>query len=162
MCGPAAIAVAAVVVIGVVKSVAEQDAQNDANEYNARIAERNKQVAEMQAVQAEQRGELEEANHRRKVSLLKGRQRASFGGSGALVDEGSPLDVALDTIETEEIDALNIQFNTKNEVFGHKERAVGFSSQAALARSQKKSPLLAGVGGGLSAFAGSGSLLSGK
>lgn len=147
-------------------------AANSAAEYNAQLQKRNADVADMQAKDAIQRGEVEEKQFRLNVSKLKGQQRAGFGASGAVVDSGSSLDVLKDTAEFGELDALTIRHNAAVEAWGFKNQAANFTGQADLSRLQKRSAgfaagstLITGAGqvaGQATTYAGAGAFGGGK
>jgi len=118
----------------------QQVAQNRAIEYQAQIQDNNAEIMEMQAQDAEARGESEETDLRRKVSRLKGAQRAKYGASGVVTDAGSPLDALLDTTAEEERDALTIRHNAAMEAWGHRVSAADTRSQANLTRYRKVDP----------------------
>lgn len=132
-------------------------AQNKAADYNAEIQQRNAQIAGMQAKEAGKRGELEQKQLRLNIAKTRGAQRAAFGASGVLVDEGSALDVLEDTNYLGEQDSLTLKHNTAMEVWGIKNQAAGFESKAGLLKSQKKSAVIAG---GTTLLTGTGSLLA--
>jgi hypothetical protein len=135
----------------------EVQAQNQAAEYNAAIArqnayiqEENARLAEQRAADATRRGEIEEKQHRLRVSQFIGEQRTSFAGSGVVVGSGSPLTNVQDTAAAGEYDALTIKHNAAMEAWGNtmqarNERLIGqtYSTQAQMYQSQKRSPLLA-------------------
>ncbi len=152
MCGPAA-AVAGIAVLGAGLAFGKQDAANQANEYNARVAENNARVADIQASQAVERGRISSVQSRLQTKRLIGQQRSAFGASGALVDEGSSLDAVLDTASFGEVDALTIQYNADIEAFGHKAKASSFRSTAAINRASNVSPFAAAGGSLLSSAA---------
>jgi hypothetical protein len=118
-------------------------AANQAAQYNAEMAKRNQEVANLQAVDAQQRGDLEEKQFRLNLSKQKGEMRAGAGASGAVVDTGSALDNLLDTVEYGELDALTIRHNTAMEVWGFKNQAANMYGQSELFRTSKQSVGLA-------------------
>lgn len=99
-----------------------------------RAAKYNAKVAELQAKDALERGHMAESEHRRKVALLTGKQRASAGASGTVVDIGSNFDVISDTQFFGGMDALTLRHNATKEAWGY--RAQNFPTS---------SPLLAGA-----------------
>jgi hypothetical protein len=118
--------------------------------YNQAVAENNAQVAEYQAEDAIQRGELEEKQHRLQVERLKGKQRASIASSGFLVDADTAADVTMDTVEMGERDALAIRSNAEREAWAYKVQASNSRQQGALdmyaGQSGAGSTLLSGAG----------------
>lgn len=131
-------------------------AQNQANEFNARMAEQNAataaqnaDIAKQQSSGAIREGEIEEKQHRLRVAQLKGEQRTSFAGGGVVVDRGSAMDTLQDTTKWGELDALTIRTNAAKEAWGYDVEARNYktqqnalTSQASMYRSQKRSPLL--------------------
>jgi len=118
-------------------------AANQAAQYNAEMSKRNAEVANMQAADAQQRGELEEKQFRLNLSKQKGEMRAGYGASGAVVDSGSALDNLTDTVEYGELDALTIRHNTAMEVWGLKNQAANYMGQSELFRTSRRSVGLA-------------------
>ena len=146
-------------------------AENQANAYNAQVASNNAQILSQQASiasqkagQAQRAGEQQEKRFRERGEQLKGSQRALYGSSGVVVDQGSAMDVAQDTAEQIELDALNIAHNTALQVFDFEQEARNLqfqsgeaSSQADMLRSRKRSSFLPVMGdllSGLGAYAG--------
>ena len=140
MCSPGLAVFGGAMALGGISAYQEQKAQNAALEYNAKLAERNAEVSEMQAKQAGERGELEEKQLRARTSRIKGEQRTAFARSGAAVDEGSSLDVLLDTAKFGEMDALTVRYNAEVEAWGYREEAEGYRGAAALSRMQRRDP----------------------
>lgn len=130
-------------------------AQNAAAEYNARVLDRNAKIADMQAEDAAQRGRLEEQQQRLRIKKLVGEQRSAFASSGVVVDQGSPLDAIVSTVEEGELDALTIRHNAAVEQWGYNEEATNLRSQSTLLRLSKKN---AGAAGATSLLTSAGSL----
>lgn len=124
---------------GVKTSMDNQKAQNNAAEYQAKILERNAQVAEINAGYVEKQGKIDEKQHRLMVSSAIGTQRATGAGSGALVGDGSNLDLTQDTAGFGEIDALTIRRNASVDAWKVRNQVVDLESQAALSRAKKGS-----------------------
>lgn len=106
MADPATIAIVASVAsagFGAVSAISQSKSQQ-------KIAERNAQIAEQQAVQIEQEAAFEESLKRSQTQKLKARQRAAQGASGGAVDIGSDLLVLEETAVLGEIDALTIRY----------------------------------------------------
>ena len=108
---------AAVAVIGAATSaygqIQSSNAQKAQANFQSKMAERNAQIAETNATLAEQEGKeakrigYENAvRKRQEVASVVSAQRAAFSASGAQVDQGSALDLSLDTVEKGELDAL--------------------------------------------------------
>ena len=150
MCVSAAVmAVAALVTsaIGIAvstySSYQKQEATNTAAEYNAKVYEQNAQLAEEQASSIEQQGDIEAKQFRLYVSKFKGSQRSSFAGSGVVVDEGSAMDVLMDTTTYGELDALTIKRNAAKEAWSYRQQAKIYRSQGSLSLLNRGSSSLA-------------------
>ena len=75
-----------------------------------KIAERNAQIAENQAIQVQQEAAFEESRKRSEVQRLKASQRAAQGAAGGGVDTGSNLLILEETAVIGEQDALTIRY----------------------------------------------------
>jgi len=141
--------------IAMVKVAAQQQtarAEQERYEYQAQVNENNRKIAEWQSQDAIQRGEVEEANYRTKVSQLKGRQRSVLAAGGVEVDTGSALDTLQDTAELGELDALTIRSNAARESYDYEMEAMNFSANAGLNRIAGKNARRAGNMGSLSSL----------
>jgi hypothetical protein len=128
-------------------------------EYQAKIDDNNRKVAEWKAADAKARGAKEEASHRVKVAALKGRQRSALAASGVVVDSGSALDILGDTASLGELDALTIRSNAEREAYEHKVDASNLTANAGMKRMGAKNSLIAGkIGATTSLLSGAGSV----
>lgn len=128
MCDP----LTASVVIGAGGTLFSAYSQNKESKYNAKIAQNNALINENLAKDAENRGAVDEANHRLKVAQMKSSQRAKFGATGADVNVGSALEVQADTAMMGELDALTIRSNAAREAYGYRGNAANIKSQSSL------------------------------
>lgn len=149
MCEPATLATIAIIGSAMSAGVSafgaykETQAANASAEYNARVSERNKQIADMQANQARQQGEVDARAKAREISKLIGSQRAGFAGSGMLVDTGSAQDITEETAAFGALDAMTIRRNAANQAWGYQVQGLNYQSQADLARMSKRNPYTA-------------------
>lgn len=90
-------------VMGQQKQAQAQQAQAS---YQAKVAEKNQELATEQARAARKEGYDASVRKRQEVASIIGSQRAVAGASGATVDSGSFLDLNMDTAEKGEMDAL--------------------------------------------------------
>lgn len=111
MCNPAVIGLAMMAVGGAVQA----NQQRIDGEVASNVAEYNAKLAERKAQDTVNRGQEEENKHRRKVSALKGQQKAQFGASGVELDSGSASDILAETEVLGEYDALTIRGNAERE-----------------------------------------------
>ena len=138
MCDPATAAIAASAGVQAKAAYNSVKAANIAAEYNAKIMENNAALAREKANINKEKGEEQARRHRLKISKLKGTQRSAFASSGVVVDSGSALDVLLDTVQTEQLDAIDIKRNASIEVWQSKASAQNFEQQANLSRLKRR------------------------
>lgn len=116
---------------------------NKTARFNQEQAARAAELAETQASQVQQRGAVEERQHRLQVAKLIGKQRAGFGASGVRVDTGSAYDVVSGSRIFGEMDAQTIAYNAAIESWAKREEASQFRSQYSFYKRQRTSPGLA-------------------
>lgn len=102
------------------------------------VASNNAKLAEMQALDAIERGGADELELRRAGARLKGAQATRFA-AGDVQIQGSALDVLEQTDRMVEADAATIRRNAANEAWARRTEAAGYRAQA-----RGTSPLLAG------------------
>jgi hypothetical protein len=145
MCGPAAAVVfGASALVGAYSSYKQQDAANQANEYNAQMAERNAELSKQQAFEALQLGNQDIAKIKKNAATVRGMQRASLGASGAKVDAGSAAQVQQDTLVMSDQDAMTARLNAKKQYDASMIQAQDYRFQARAARAGNSSAALAG------------------
>lgn len=130
-------------------------AQQDEANYQKAIMDRNAQIAELNAQDAERRGKIEEKQLRLKTAATIGQARSDLSGSGVLVDDGSPLDIQTDTAGWGEFDVQTQRWNTAKEVWNTRNQAANYSAQGQLYAMKGSNAASAGTWGA------GGSLLSG-
>ena len=113
---------------------AQGQAQREAAESQAQLAEWNAEVAGLQQKDAIARGAEEEQRFRTGVRGLIGSQRAAFAGSGVDVGFGSAVDVQADAAFLGELDALTIRTNAAREAWGYQVQGEDLQRRAAVAR----------------------------
>ena len=163
MSGYASATAAVVALAGTGMSVMAQQKQaqqqQSAAEYQAKVAEQNKELADEQSAAVKRQGYDDAQRKRAQTAGIIGTQRAIAGASGATVDTGSNLDMQLDTAEKGELDALGIQQQSLDQA--HNIAIQGWNSgQQAQAYSWKASntdPTGAMIGTALGGIASAGS-----
>lgn len=78
------------------------------------------QLADWQALDAEQRGKVEEKKMRRQTNQTIGSERVNAAAQGVDVNSGSALDVQADAAYLGELDALTIRKNAAKEAWGYR------------------------------------------
>lgn len=123
--------------------------------YQSKMAERNAQISELQAKDAEKRGAIEEAQHRLKVQGMIGEQKSALAAGGVAVDTGSPLDILVDTAGLGEFDAQVIRRNASREAWAARTQAQGYRAEAGALKTAGNNAYTSGIVGA------GGSLLTG-
>lgn len=121
-----------------------QDATNKQAKYQAAIARNNAIAAEYEGEYAKEASEEKAKQHRKALNAFLGEQRAAQGASGMVADEGSFLDVTLDTVEQGKMDELAILHEGDKAVWQAEVQAQNYNSQANLYEMSQSSPFLAG------------------
>ena len=141
-------------IVGVKGQMDQGKAANNQAQYNAGISRKNAVAAEYAAKDAILRGQRDELTTRLEYKQIKGKQRAAFAANGVVVDEGSALDVVLDTVAIGEFDALTVRSNAAKEAFNYREQGEEFSSQAWMQTVAGKDAKRAGYMGAAGSFLG--------
>lgn len=136
----------------------QSQAAKSQGEYQAKVARNNERVAEMQAADAKERGDVAAAAVRRKYAALEGTQAASLAARGLDISEGSANSILTDTNFFGDFDQRTTRSNAAREAWGYKVRAGNFSGDAAAyqAGADAQNPYLSGVLAGTSAYFGGG------
>lgn len=145
----------AIGVLGAVVSAVGQytamQAQAEAAEYNAEVAERNRRAVLGQTA-------LDISDERLHNRRVIGSMRAAFGANGFAV-AGSPLDVLSDTVQEQEYDIAKKDYAGKLKAEGYTEQANLYKMEADASRTAGviglASGLLGGFGSAISNSAGS-------
>jgi hypothetical protein len=135
--------VAVTAVAGITQAVGgaqEAAAQNRMLEYNASVDRQNASLQDQAASYTRFQAERNAAKERVKTGLLIGAQRAKMGGSGALVDSGSFLDVTMDTAEQGAYDAMAIMQQGDVEAWRHEVQAQQYREKATMTLKSKSNP----------------------
>lgn len=125
-------ATAASTVVGFMGSMQQGRAAQAQANYQAAVSRNNAQMAEWQAQDAIKRGQIEEDQHRRKVSQFIGTQRVGFGASGFDLGDETAVDILGDTAAMGEYDALTIRNNAAREAWGYRVQGSNYTAEANL------------------------------
>lgn len=112
--------------------------------YLAQLSRQRQQIAEQQANDALQRGQVAEQKQRDLTAQRIGTQQAALAAQGTDL-EGSPTDILGDTARAGEQDALTIRNNAAREAWGFQVQGAGYGADAALRESYEPSYLGAGA-----------------
>lgn len=116
------LAIAGAMLSAVGTFVSAQD-QADMSEYNAAVAQQNAELATQKAA-------YDEKLHNQEVRRFLASQRALYGKSGVVADEGSPLLVMDETVKKGAMDALAIRYGGQLESLRAKSAANLYNMQA--------------------------------
>lgn len=104
--------------------------------YQANIAEQNAALAELRAVDAETRGDLEVERLATRTAGLIGRQRAATGASGVLLNEGSPQAIRESTEAMRDADIAMLRNNAARSAWGHRVQEANYRADSSSRRAQ--------------------------
>lgn len=125
-------------VVSVLGAVQQNRGQQAMASYEAQQADRNRQVAELNAKDAITRGRIEEQAKRRETQQRIGAITASVGGSGVLLDgDSSASNIIGDTAQFGELDALTIKSNAEKEAYNFRVQGQNFAGQRDMALMKK-------------------------
>ena len=136
--------------LSIMGTMQQTDAANKQAAYQAQVAANNAQAAENEAAYARAQGEKNYQAKRRETLQVVGAQRAAEGASGAVVDNGSFMDVSLDTVERGTYDALALLDEGNRAAWRAENQAINYTNQSQLYAASQKSALLPAAGSLLS------------
>ena len=116
--------------------------------FGSKVAGLNAEMANLQAEDAINRGNLAAGRHMQEVRGLEGAQRAAYAAQGLAVGQGSPAAVMEDTRTLGAADASQIRLNAYREAFGYRREATGYASQARIARANARTGVRSTLLGG--------------
>ncbi|WP_192956071.1 hypothetical protein [Klebsiella pneumoniae] len=130
MCGPVAVGVAMVAM-----SAMQAYSQHQQGKYAQAVANQNADIAETQAQDAVNRGNIQAEEVRRRNRQAAGTQAATMGATGADLSSGTSLDIFGDTAQFGTLDALTTVNNAQREAYGYQTQAANYEAQASAAKS---------------------------
>lgn len=98
------------IVSAIVGGAMSADSQRKQAHFQEDMAEYNAEVAVAEADHTRAATDIKARQHRLRVAQTVGKQRAAMGASGVAVDQGSFLDLTLDTVEQGKIDELALLY----------------------------------------------------
>ena len=122
-----------------VQASQNSDAQKQAADYNAQIANNNAITASQQRSSTLQQGELEAQNAMRKQASTIGDQRAQMAANGIDLTQGSAQDILASTKFLGGIDVNTIQSNAARQAWGYSVQGMNDKSAANLETSRANS-----------------------
>lgn len=140
--------------VSVVGAIQQANAQKAQAEYNAAVARNNTIIAEQNAQDVEDRGDIALAQRRQALNQTIGSARAAIAGSGLLVDdapETTPAMLLDDLTVAGQMDILTLEGNIARESRRARIQGAQFEAQAGLfdLEASSISPGLAGISAGL-------------
>lgn len=142
MCELTTIATIGAAVIGAAGTAMQSQASASQAAYQAQVARNNQIIAQRNAADTLKRGDVEEDKVRQRTASILGQQRARLAGQGSVLDEGSPLDIQMDTAGLGELDSLATRSNYRREAYAQEVQAMNYAAQAALYDSKARTSLL--------------------
>lgn len=110
--------------------------QQEVSEAQAGLVDYNAQVADLQAMDAVERGAEEESRFRTQIRGAIGAQRVEFAAGNIDVSYGSAVDVQADVAFLGELDALTIRTNAAREAWGYKVEGEDLRRRAEILRQE--------------------------
>ncbi len=147
MCNVGLVALGATAVGGAMSVYGQRQqakATEQANLFNARVAERNAQTAEENVRQAQLAGAEKERSQRIKIQQMIGLQRANLGASGLDIDYGTGVDVQASTAGMGQEDLLRIRNQTQAQERAFRQKGADFTNQANMSKAQAENAITAG------------------
>ena len=135
MCEPTTLLLGSLALTGA-SGLYQASAARAAGRYEQQVAERNATIADQQAEQARQIGNIEEERQLRRVRAALGAQRAALAANGIDVNSGTALDLQAETAGFGAADALNLRSNALREAWGFKVDATNQRNAGRAARAQ--------------------------
>lgn len=154
MCNPALIMVGASVLGGAMQGSAQREAAN----ADARAAETNAVIADIQAEQAKQIGNIEETRVLQNTRRVLGAQRAAFGAGNVDPSSGTALDLQTEAAAEGQKEAEIARTNAMRQAWGYQTEATQLRQGAKVARrtgvAQQRSTLLTTAANAYSSYKG--------
>ena len=121
-------------------SYSQQRSLNTQARYKKREADNNAATAKLEAQYIRTVTAEKAKKHRQKVAHFVGKQRAEMGASGIVVDEGSFLDVTLDTVEQGKLDEMALLYEGDKEAWRAEVVGGNYTNQGRLYSMSEASP----------------------
>jgi hypothetical protein len=109
-------------------------ADQTAYEYQSKIADRNAGIKDFQIADAVTRGARADANIGLRTKTLQSNQAAELASRGIDIGQGSPLDILASTTFMGARDIETNDLNTDKEVWGLRQEAANYRSNASVLR----------------------------
>jgi hypothetical protein len=162
MCHPA-ILIAASAGVKAVGSVVSGIGQKQVLDYQGQVADQNARLAEDQARDSIQNGNLEAQRRYRELAQTKGQQVAAMAANGVDLNFGSAADVQKDSAAIGAEDIAQLYKGSNERTRGFEINAFNYRAQAAGDRARGKGALTEGIFSGLStALGGAASAMQAK
>lgn len=136
-------------VVGVAGTLVQAKAQSDAATARSVQEENNKVIAQRNAQDARDRGNIEQQNQQLKTRARLGMQKNALSERNLAVSSGSALEILGDTALTGKLDEITTGNNFQREAISYETQAYNFSAQAEQSRMEAKNAKTAGVFGAL-------------
>lgn len=118
--------------IGTVSAVQSAQAQEAQYEYQAKVAQDNEKIAQMNATEARQKG-IEDARLKRIKTLQQvGALQTAQAANGIDISTGTSLDLIEDTKTMGELDAMNSLYDSEKTARNYEIQAGNFANEASM------------------------------
>lgn len=123
-------------------------------DYQAAVSRNNAMVSAAQARDAQERGDIEQAQYARQLEQYKGQQRVALASNGIMGGSGSALRVVEDTAMLGHLDAETLRRNTERDRLGFVNQRNQFLHDAKMQQDQGRAARRAGIYGAITSAAG--------
>ncbi len=144
MCNPGALLIAATATQAVGTGVSALQAAS-MSRYQARVADRNAQLENEAARNAQEVGQRQAQRQYRQISQVQGAQQAAFGANGVDQGVGSALQVQRDTAAMGAEDIQSIYDQTYQNARGFEINAANYRARASASRREASAALVKGA-----------------
>jgi len=117
--------------ISFVNSIAQSQAIKRQGKFEQQQLNQNARFADLQAKDATKRGERAAKDHRQRVRVLIGSNRANLAAQGLDLDDDSALDIQLNNAEVGAVEEQRIKNNAWREAWGYRVQASNFRTSSA-------------------------------
>lgn len=149
-------------VLGATASMQQAQAQQSANEFNARVADQNAQAVEDQRQLTQDAYAIERRRLGERVAAERGALRARFAGMGLDAELGTPADLVGDVQRAYDLDLSITGRNETNDLRSLDMQEADYRNQAQLLRTSGSNAVKAGQIGAAGSLLDGASTVSGR
>ena len=143
-------------VMSTMNSMQQAKSQKKWNQYNAAVARNNAKIAEYEGEYVQDKAQRDAEQVRTRTRAIIGQQRAAQGASGMAVEDGTFMDLTLESAESGRLDELAVLHEGDREAWRAQINADNAQAKARMHESAKVNPMMAAGPGLMSGLANTG------